>query len=145
MTAAMSMKKFYIWLTLAAALCTPLPAMGAEPANETEVSVTEQRGDSIPAATVGAIIVAVVGGLGFVGGRKSAVKIEPSPLEVRDADKHYVTQDELKDELRRVYDKIEKNDKDLTEKIEENSKVLNQIVGMVQGIRDTLNQQKKSR
>lgn len=144
MTAAM--KQIYMLLTLAAALCLPLPAAAADPAaNETEVSVTEQRGDSIPAATVGVIIAAVVGGLGFVGGRKSAVHISPSPLEVRDADKHYVTHGELKDELRRVYDKIDKNDKDLTEKIEDNSKVLNQIVGIVQGIRDSLNQPKKSR
>lgn len=145
MTAAM--KQIYMLLTLAAALCLPLPAAAADPAaNETEVSVTEQNtGDSIPAATVGAIIVAVVGGLGFVGGRKSAVKIEPSPLEVRDADKHYVTQDQLNAELRRIYDKIEKNDKGLNDKIDENSKALNQLVGIVQGIRDTLMAQKKTR
>ena len=39
----------------------------------------------------------------------------------------------------------EEQDKGLNDKIDENSKALNQLVGIVQGIRDTLMAQKKTR
>lgn len=120
--------KFCITVVLAAAaLLPPLNAEGAEPANETEVSVTESNGGSIPAATVGVIIAAVLGGLGFTAGRKSAVKIEPTPLEVRDANAHFVTEAKHDADIKRLYDLYYSN----TEK-------LNQLIGLVQAIRDTI-------
>lgn len=123
----MIMKIFFAITLAAAVLLSPLNAEGAEPANETEVSVTESNGGSIPAATVGVIIAAVLGGLGFTAGRKSAVKIEPSPLEVRDANAHFVTEAKHDADIKRLYDLYYSN----TEK-------LNQLIGLVQGIRDTI-------
>lgn len=76
------MFRFFLTLFAAAWLFYPANALGAEPDSEVDVVQVDNGGGSIPAATVGVIIAAVLGGLGFTAGRKSAVKIEPSPLSV---------------------------------------------------------------
>lgn len=80
----------------------------------------------------GMIIATIVGVLGggagvYQAGKAKALRIEPQPLEVRDAEQHYVTAEKHDQDIKRLYDLYYAN----TEK-------LNQLIGLVQGIRDTL-------
>lgn len=122
-----AMFRFFLTLFAAAWLFYPAHALGAESDGAVDVVQVDNGGGSIPAATVGVIIAAVLGGLGFTAGRKSAVKIEPTPLEVRDANAHFVTEAKHDADIKRLYDLYYSN----TEK-------LNQLIGLVQGIRDTI-------
>lgn len=77
---------------------------------------------------IATIVAALGGGTGlYAAGRAKSVKVEPQPLEVRNADARFVTAAEHKADLERVYDKVDKN-----------TEALNQLVGLVQGIRDLL-------
>lgn len=78
------------------------------------------------------IIATIVGVLGggagvYQAGKAKAMRIEPTPLEVRDAEAHYVTEAKHDADIKRLYDLYYSN----TEK-------LNQLIGLVQGIRDTI-------
>lgn len=85
---------------------------------------------------VGTIIAAVVVGLGGAGygvvqRQRAEMRIGNDPLNVRNADSHYVTREQHDRDITRLYDQLG-----------ETSAKLNQIIGLVQGIRDAMTQRR---
>lgn len=107
------------------------------------------------------------GVVSYTRGKSAGVTLENNPLTVKDADAHYVTAKQHADDIKRIVDKMDENKKDAADsikrvedkmeenkkdaakqhtediqrvydKMDENSAKINQIVGLVQGIRDTL-------
>lgn len=89
------MKKIYIIFAAACLLLLPMNAMGTTPAEPADVSMEAGSGGISP-SEVGGIVAAVVVSLltGGVLGRKSAVRIEPSPLTV-EVSQSFVTRGEF--------------------------------------------------
>lgn len=83
---------------------------------------------------VGGIIVAIIGAIGggtglYQAGKAKAMRIEPQPLRVtKPEDEAYITRREHDDDMKRLYDLYYKQ-----------GEKLNQLIGLVQGIRDDLN------
>ena len=83
---------------------------------------------------VGGIIVAIIGVLGggtglYQAGKAKAMRIEPQPLRVtKPEDEAYITRREHDADMKRLYDLYYAQ-----------GEKLNQLIGLVQGIRDTLN------
>lgn len=83
---------------------------------------------------VGGIIVAIIGAIGggtglYQAGKAKAMRIEPQPLRVtKPEDEAYITRREHDDDMKRLYDLYYNQ-----------GEKLNQLIGLVQGIRDDLN------
>ena len=83
---------------------------------------------------VGGIIVAIIAALGggtglYQAGKAKAMRIEPQPLRVtKPEDEAYITRREHDEDMKRLYDLYYSQ-----------GEKLNQLIGLVQGIRDTLN------
>ena len=82
---------------------------------------------------VGGIIVAIIAALGggtglYQAGKAKAMRIEPQPLRVtKPEDETYITRKEHDADIKRLYDLHYKQ-----------SEQLNQLIGLVTGIRNTL-------
>ena len=109
-------------LILALALASAWTVLAAEDAPVEEVG----KDTGLPPAVVGAIVAGALGG-GYMYGRKHTVAVEPQPLEVRNADIHYVTKQEHDADMKRLYDLYY-----------DTSNKLSELIGLVQGIRDTI-------
>lgn len=71
------------------------------------------------------------GAIGAGVTRLCTMRIKPDPLNVRNADSHYVTREQHDRDITRLYDQLG-----------ETSAKLNQIIGLVQGIRDAMTQRR---
>ena len=109
-------------LILALALASAWTVLAAEDAPVEEVG----KDTGLPPAVVGAIVAGALGG-GYMYGRKHVVAVEPQPLQVRNADLHYVTKQEHDADMKRLYDLYY-----------ETSNKLSELIGLVQGIRDAM-------
>lgn len=117
----------HLAITAAALLCTlAAPATAQAPADPAQPAAADTA-PGISPYIVGTIIAGALGGTGYLAGRKHTVSVDPQPLAVRNADTHYVTREEHDADLKRVYDLHY-----------DTSNKLSELIGLVQGIRDTI-------
>ena len=121
------MKKAISFLLFAAA-CTAFAA-DAGPVDP-ECKMQPAEGDNItlsPTALIAILTGVGAAGGGYMYGRKHTVAVEPQPLEVRNADLHYITKQDHDADIKRLYDLYY-----------ETSNKLSELIGLVQGIRDAM-------
>ena len=109
-------------IIIAMALASAWTVLAAEDATMQEAC----KDTGLPPTVVGAIVAGALGG-GYMYGRKHTVAVDPQPLEVRNADLHYVTKQEHDADMKRLYDLYY-----------ETSNKLSELIGLVQGIRDAM-------
>lgn len=118
-------------LILALALASAFTALAADAGPvDPECKMQPAEGDNItlsPTALIAILTGVGAAGGGYMYGRKHTVAVEPQPLEVRDADQHYVTRKQHDDDMKRLYDLYY-----------DTSNKLSELIGLVQGIRDTI-------
>ena len=121
------MKKAISFLLFAAA-CTAFAADAGPVDPECKMQPAESDNITLSPAALIAILTGVgAAGGGYMYGRKHTVAVEPQPLEVRNADIHYVTKQEHDADMKRLYDLYY-----------ETSNKLSELIGLVQGIRDAM-------
>ena len=95
-----------------------------------ECKMQPAEGDNInlsPTALIAILTGVGAAGGGYMYGRKHTVAVEPQPLEVRNADLHYITKQDHDADIKRLYDLYY-----------ETSNKLSELIGLVQGIRDAM-------
>lgn len=122
------MKKLLYITVLAALLLPALEAGESSPPADTPVLDTSSDTISLSPSALLAIITGIgAAGGGYMYGRKHKVEVEPQPLQVRNADTHYVTREEHDTDMKRLYDLYY-----------DTSNKLSELIGLVQGIRDAM-------